>query len=78
MLEQMIIDADLQPIIDSLLNTGINYIRCLRIVDMINMAKCGQINIPRKRAKAIWTISGKSRDDFDRTVWLSRWLQGCV
>ncbi len=62
-------ECDLQPIIDKLLNTGMNDINCLRIIDIINMAKNGQINLPRKSAKAIWVISGKNKDDFDRSVW---------
>lgn len=62
-------ERDLQPIIDSQLNTGMNDIHCLRIVDIINMAKNGQISLPRKSAKAIWRISGKNKDDFDRFVW---------
>lgn len=62
-------ECDLQPIIDSQLNTGMNDIHCLRIVDIINMAKKGEISLPRKSAKAIWRISGKNNDDFDRSVW---------
>ncbi len=63
-------ECNLQPIIDSQLNTGMDDdINCLRIVDIINMAKNGQINLPRKTAKAIWRISGKKNDDFDRYVW---------
>ena len=59
----------MQPIIDSQLNTGMNDIYCLRIIDIINMAKNEQINLSRKSAKAIWVISGKNKDDFDRLVW---------
>ena len=62
-------ECDLQPIIDSQLNTGMNDIYCLRIIDIINMAKNEQINLSRKSAKAIWVISGKNKDDFDRLVW---------
>lgn len=62
-------ECDLQPIIDSQLNTGMNDIHCLRIVDIINMAKNGQISLPRKNAKAVWIISGKNKDDFDHSVW---------
>lgn len=60
---------DLQPIIDSQLNTGLNDIRCLRIVDIIYHAKNGDIYLPRKKAKAIWVISGKNKTDFDRLIW---------
>jgi hypothetical protein len=38
-------ECDLQPIIDSQLNTGMNDIYCLRIIDIINMAKNEQINL---------------------------------
>lgn len=62
-------ECDLQPIIDSQLNTGMNDIHCLRIIDIISMAKNGQIGLPRKSAKAIWRISGKNKDDFDQSVW---------
>ena len=60
---------DLQSIIDSQLNTGLNDIRFLRIVDIINLAKNGEINLSRKKAKAIWVISGKNRTDFDCSIW---------
>ena len=62
-------ECDLQPIIDLQLNTGMNDIHCLRIVDIINMARNGEISLPRKSAKAIWVISEKNKDDFDRFVW---------
>lgn len=62
-------EYDLQPIIDKLLNTGMGDISCLRIIDIINMAKSGKIGLPRKHAKAIWVISGKNKDDFDRLIW---------
>ncbi|MBP3041495.1 hypothetical protein J9303_18790 [Bacillaceae bacterium Marseille-Q3522] len=62
-------ERNLQPIIDSQLNTGLNNIHCLRIVDIVNMAKNEDIHLPRKIAKAIWVISGKNKSDFDRSVW---------
>ena len=62
-------ERDLQPIIDSQLNTGLNDIHCLRIVDIVKMAKSGEINLPRKSAKAIWVISGKNKADFDQSIW---------
>lgn len=62
-------ECDLQPIIDSQLNTGMNDIHCLRIIDIINLAKNGQIDLSRKSAKAIWRISGKNKEDFDHSVW---------
>lgn len=62
-------ESDLQPMIDLRLNTGLNDIHCLRIVDIITMAKNHEISLPRKNAKALWVISGKNKDDFDRDVW---------
>jgi len=62
-------ERDLQPMIDMQFNTGMNDIHCLRIVDIINMAKSGQIDLPRKSAKAIWRISGKNPNDFDSDIW---------
>ncbi len=62
-------ERDLQPIIDSQLNTGLNDIHCLRVVDIINMAKNGTISMPRKTARAIWVISGKNKTDFDCSIW---------
>ncbi len=60
-------------IIDKLLNTGMNDIHCLRIIDIINMAKNGQISLSRKSSKLIWVISGKNKDDFDLSVWPILW-----
>ncbi len=62
-------ECDLQSIIDSELNTGINDIHCLRIVAIIQMARNEEISLPRKHAKAIWVISGKNKVDFDSTIW---------
>jgi len=62
-------ERDLQPIIDSQLNTGMNDIHCLRIIDIINLAQNGKINLSRKMAKAIWVISGKNKEDFDSEIW---------
>lgn len=62
-------EMDLQPIIDSQLNTGIDDITCLRIVDIIKKAKSGEIEVARKVCKAIWVISGKSKDIFDNELW---------
>ena len=62
-------ERDLQPIIDSRLNIGINDIQCLRIVDIIKMARDGEVSVSRKTAKALWVIAGKNKDDFDKSVW---------
>ena len=62
-------EMDLQPIIDSQLNTGIDDITCVRIVDIINRAHDGEIAIPRKVCKALWIIAGKNKQTFDQNVW---------
>ena len=62
-------EGDLQAIINSQLNTGLNDIQCLRIIDIINLAKKGKITLTRKQAKAIWALSGKNKDDFDHSIW---------
>ncbi|MDO5115187.1 MAG: hypothetical protein Q4D58_03740 [Synergistaceae bacterium] len=62
-------ENNLQQIIDSRLNTGIDDIHCLRIVDIIMKARNGEIDITRKTAKAIWVIAGKNKDDFDNKIW---------
>lgn len=62
-------EKNLQPIIDTQLNTGINDITCVRIVDIVIKAKTGEINIPRKQAKALWRLSGKQNEIFDMEIW---------
>lgn len=62
-------EMELQPIIDSQLNTGIDVITCIRIVDMIEMAHSGEIDIPRKVCKALWLVSGKRKETFDEDIW---------
>ena len=62
-------EMDLQSIIDTQLNTGIDDITCLRIVDIIKKAQNGEIDIPRKTCKALWVISGKSKEIFDNELW---------
>lgn len=62
-------EMDLQPIIDTQLNTGIDDITCLRIVDIIKKANRGEIDVARKVCKALWVISGKSKDIFDNELW---------
>ena len=61
MVDKMIIDAQL--------NIGIDDITCLRIVDIIKKAKNGEIDVPREVCKALWVISGKSKETFDSELW---------
>jgi hypothetical protein len=62
-------EKDLQPIIDKQLNTGIDDITCIRIVDIVTKAKKGEIAIPRKVAKALWIVAGKKKEIFDHEIW---------
>lgn len=62
-------EMNLQPIIDSQLNTGIDDITCIRIVDIIEKAHNGEIAIPRKVCKALWLVAGKKKESFDIDIW---------
>ena len=62
-------EMNLQPIIDSQLNTGIDDITCIRIVDIIEKAHAGEIGIPRKVCKALWIVAGKRKEIFDTDIW---------
>lgn len=62
-------EKDLQPIIDQQLNTGMDDIVCIRIIDIITSAKNGEIAVPRKVAKALWIVAGKKKETFDKEVW---------
>ena len=68
-------ESSLQEIIDAKLNTGISDIHCLRIRNVIEMIKDGEIDLPRKYAKALWRISYNSdnvqnaNDIFDKEIW---------
>jgi len=62
-------ETDLQPIIDKQLNTGIDDITCIRIVDIIIKAQDGEVNVQRKVAKALWLIAGKKKEIFDKEIW---------
>lgn len=62
-------EMNLQPIIDSQLNIGMDDLTCIRIVDIIEKAHNGEIDIPRKICKALWTVSGKKKEIFDTHVW---------
>lgn len=62
-------EMNLQPIIDSQLNTGIDDIQCIRIIDIIEKAHRGEIAISRKICKALWIVAGKKKEIFDRDIW---------
>ena len=62
-------ESELQPIIDTQLNTGIDDISCIRIVDIVMKAKNGEIVVPRKVAKALWVVARKSKERFDSEIW---------
>lgn len=62
-------EMNLQPIIDSQLNIGIDDITCIRIVDIVERAHKGEIDISRKICKALWTVSGKKKEIFDIKIW---------
>lgn len=59
----------LQPIIDSQLNTGIDDITCIRIVDIVEKAHAGEIVVPRKHCKILWVVAGNDRKEFDNKIW---------
>ena len=63
-------EKDLQPIIDRLLNTGIDDIHCLRIEEIIFLIREGKLEgLKRKEAKTLWRLSCKSTEDFDKYIW---------
>lgn len=62
-------EKDLQIIIDEKLNSGIDNIYCIRIIDIIYMIRDGKLNFKRKEAKALWRLSGKSTEWFDNEIW---------
>ena len=63
-------EVDLQPIIDEKLNSGIDDIYCIRIIDMIYMIRDGELSgLKRKEAKALWRLAGKSTEWFDNKIW---------
>lgn len=62
-------EKNLQPIIDAQLNTGLDDITCIRIVDIIEMAQNGELDIPRKICKALWLVAGKRKETFDQEIW---------
>lgn len=63
-------ERNLQPIIDSNLNTGMNDITCVRVIDIVGLIKDGQLpDLARKDAKNIWIIAGKDKSVFDHEIW---------
>ena len=68
-------EAHLQPIIDLVLNMGIDDITCLRIRNVVEMIRDGKIDLSRKYAKALWRIAYNNKnvtnanDIFDREIW---------
>lgn len=63
-------EMDLQPIIDERLNSGIDDIFCIRIIDIIYMIRDGELSgLKRKEAKALWRLAGKSTEWFDNKIW---------
>ena len=62
-------EMNVQPIIDAQLNVGMDDIRCIRIVDIIDKAYRGELDIPGKICKALWIVAGKRKELFDREVW---------
>ncbi|MXP74719.1 hypothetical protein GN277_04800 [Lachnospiraceae bacterium WCA-9-b2] len=62
-------ERELQPIIDKQLNTGIDDITCIRIVDIVVKAKNKEIEISRRVCKALWVIAGKNKEIFDKEIW---------
>ena len=59
-------ERNLQPIIDQILNTGMDNIQCIRIIDIVEMIKRGELPLfNRKDARRIWIISQKDKKDFD-------------
>lgn len=63
-------EKDLQTIIDEKLNNGIDDVYCIRIIDIIEMFRDGELKgLKRKEAKALWRLSGKSTKWFDQDIW---------
>lgn len=63
-------EMHLHTIVDELLNTELHKITCLRIIDIIQAIKSGNIQLlQRKDAKLLWIISGKKKEVFDSQLW---------
>ena len=63
-------EKELQPIVDEKLNTGIDNIICIRIIDIVKKIKNGELSgLTRKEAKILWVISGNKKDWYDNSIW---------
>ena len=63
-------EKNLQPIVDRLLNTGIDDIVCFRIEDVVQKIRSGDIEgFKRQEAKVMWRLSGKDTSVFDNSIW---------
>lgn len=63
-------EMNLQPIIDGVLNAGMDNISCLRIIHIVEQIKAGEFPLlGRKEAKQIWVIAGKQKSIFDAEIW---------
>lgn len=63
-------EVGIQPIVDKILNTGIDDIICVRIEDVIRRIQSNQLqNFTRKEAKVLWRLAGKQTEIFDKYIW---------
>lgn len=62
-------EMNLQPIIDSQLNIGMDDITCISIADIVEKARNSEIDIPRKICKALWVVADKKKEFFDSKIW---------
>lgn len=63
-------EKDLQPIVDKILNTGIDDVVCIRIEDIIYRIQSGELaGFKRKEAKVLWRLAGKEIKVFDERIW---------
>lgn len=63
-------EKDLQPIIDEKINTGLDNLQCIRIIDIIKLIRDGEIQgFKRKEAKVMWRLAGKPTEWFDEDIW---------
>lgn len=63
-------EMDLQPIIDKVLNAGMDKISCLRVIHIVEQIKAGDFpSLGRREAKQIWIIAGKQKTVFDTDIW---------
>jgi hypothetical protein len=65
-------ESDLQKIVDININKeSSEKIKCIRIIDIIEMIKCNEINgFNRRDAKNMWIISGNEKEVFDNEIWV--------